>query len=102
MNPIPWRVKNFLSERIPLLLLIAGHTGRRRISAAISDYAIQRLRGEGIEMYCGMLSSIAPPDASFEAVISSQVLKHIVHGRGFLGRRAGAQAGRALIFVPGD
>lgn len=40
----------------------------------ISDYAIRRLRGEGVEMHFGVLPSIPLPEAMFDIVIASQVL----------------------------
>src|ERR1700704_1849069 len=140
---IPWRVKNFLSERFPLLYhlvvnagvsgnspkhwdlrlaqswnaperhwptkneLIASLTkpsdvildigcgnggmlrylqglGYRHLQGLeISGYAIQRLRGEGIEMHYGLLPWLALPEASFDVVIASQVLEHVIRRRRF-------------------
>ena len=70
----------------------------------ISRYAIQRLRGEGIEMHYGFLPSIELPDASFDVVIASQILEHVIRRRRFLNevRRVLKPGGRALIFVPDD
>jgi SAM-dependent methyltransferase len=164
MIRIPWRVKNFLSDRFPLLYhlvvnsgvsgnspeywdrtlaqdwdkpemtwptkneLIASLTkpsdvildigcgngsalrhlrslGRRQLCGLeISSYAIQRLRGEGIEMHYGVLPSIPLPEASFDVVIASQVLEHVIRRRRFLSevRRVLKPDGRALIFVPND
>jgi SAM-dependent methyltransferase len=161
---VPWRVKNFLSERLPLLYhlvvnvglsgnsqehwdlalaqswdsaemqwptkndLIASLTkpsnvildigcgngsmlrhlqglGYRHLHGLeISGYAIQRLRGEGIEMHYGVLPSIPLPEASFDVVIASQVLEHVIRRRRFLSemRRILKAGGRALIFVPDD
>ena len=44
---------------------------RRLHGLEISGYAIQRLRGEGIEMHHGVLPLIPLPDASFDVVIAS-------------------------------
>ncbi len=70
----------------------------------ISEYAIQRLRGEGIEMHYSALPSIPLPNASFDVVIASQVLEHIIWRHRFLRemRRVLMPGGRALIFVPDD
>jgi SAM-dependent methyltransferase len=164
MTLIPWRVRNFLSERFPLLYhlvvnagvggnspkhwdlrlaqswdapdrhwptkneLIASLTkpsdvvldigcgngsmlrhlqglGYRHLQGLeISGYAIKRLRGEGIEVHYGALSSIALPEASFDVVIASQILEHIIRRHRFLSemRRILKPGGRALIFVPDD
>ena len=164
MNLIPWRVRNFLSERFPLLYHLAVNAGvsgnspkhwdlrlaetwdseglewptknkliaslikpsdvildigcgngsilrhlrglghRQLHGLEISDYAIQRLRGEGIEMHHGVLPSIPLPEASFDVVIASEVLEHIIRRRRLLSemRRVLKPGGRALIFVPDD
>jgi len=138
---IPWRVRNFLSDRFPLLyhlVVNAGFSGnsqehwdlmlaqnwekaqmtwptkndlialltkpsevildigcgngsmlrhlqglgyRHLHGLEISRYAIQRLRGEGIEMHYGVLPSIPLLDASFNVVIASQVLEHVIRRR---------------------
>ena len=68
----------------------------------ISQYAIERLRVEGIEMHFGRLPSIPLPDESFDIVIASQVLEHVIRRPRFLReiRRVLRPGGRALIFVP--
>lgn len=68
----------------------------------ISEYAIRRLRLEGITMHRGVLPSIVLPDGSYDVVIASQVLEHIIARRRFLGEilRVLRPGGRALIFVP--
>lgn len=68
----------------------------------ISGYAIERLRAEGIEMHFGKLPSIPLPDASFDIVIASQVLEHVIRRRRFLReiQRVLKPGGRALVFVP--
>jgi len=77
---------------------------RRLHGLEISGYAIQRLRGEGIEMHHGVLPLIPLPDASFDVIIASQVLEHIIRRRRFLSemRRVLKPGGQALIFVPDD
>lgn len=164
MTLIPWQVKNFLSERFPLLYhlvvnagvngnsqehwdlrlaqtwndapmewptkneLIASLTkpsdvildigcgngsilrylrglGYRQLQGLeISSYAIQRLRGEGIEMHYGALPWIPLPESSFDVVIASEVLEHVIRRRRFLSemRRVLKPGGRALVFVPDD
>jgi len=68
----------------------------------ISRYAIERLRAEGIKMHYGALPAISLPDGSFDVVIASQVLEHIVRRNRFLGEvaRVLRPGGRAFIFVP--
>ncbi len=68
----------------------------------ISRYAIRRLNICGIKMHNGVLPSIPLPDASFDAVIASQVLEHIIRRRRFMTeiRRVLKPGGRAFIFVP--
>jgi ubiquinone/menaquinone biosynthesis C-methylase UbiE len=68
----------------------------------ISDYAIQRLQSEGIEMHRGALPSIPLPDATFDVVIASQVLEHVIRRRRFLKelRRVMKPGAQAFIFVP--
>jgi SAM-dependent methyltransferase len=70
----------------------------------ISEYAITRLRAEGIEMHPGVLPSIPLPDGMFDAVIASQVLEHIIRRRRFLQeiRRILKPGGQAFVFVPDD
>jgi ubiquinone/menaquinone biosynthesis C-methylase UbiE len=50
------------------------------------------------------LPEIAVPDASFDIVIASQVLEHIIRRRRFVREieRVLRPGGRALIFVPDD
>ncbi|MHB8493946.1 MAG: class I SAM-dependent methyltransferase [Casimicrobiaceae bacterium] len=68
----------------------------------ISEYAIRRLRTQGIQMHHSVLPNIALPDASFDVLIASQVLEHIIRRRRLLKemRRVLKPGGRALIFVP--
>jgi len=68
----------------------------------ISDYAIQRLRNAGIEMHRCVLPLIPLPDNSFDVVIASQVLEHIIKRGRFLSemQRVLKPGGQALVFVP--
>jgi len=70
----------------------------------ISGYAIKRLRADGITMHLGKLPSVPLPDNTFDVVIASQVLEHLVRRGRFLRevRRILKPGGRALIFVPDD
>jgi SAM-dependent methyltransferase len=70
----------------------------------ISDYAVKRLRAEGITMWQGRLPNLPMPDAQFDVVIASQVLEHIIR-RGRFVREIGRvlkPGGSAFIFVPDD
>jgi ubiquinone/menaquinone biosynthesis C-methylase UbiE len=68
----------------------------------ISEYSVQRLRREGIRMHWGKLPRIPLPDESFDVVIASQVLEHIIRRRLFVKemRRILKPGGLACIFVP--
>ena len=68
----------------------------------ISRYAIRRLQEEGITMHFGLVPSIPLPDATFDVVIASQVLEHVIRRRRFLREiaRVLKPDGRAFIFVP--
>lgn len=70
----------------------------------ISDYAVRRLRAEGFTMYSGRLPRLNLPDTSFDAVIASQVLEHIVRRDLFASEiaRILKPGGHAFIFVPND
>jgi len=70
----------------------------------ISYYAINRLKAEGIQMYYAKLPNIPLGDETFDVVIASQVLEHIIRRRHFLKeiRRILKPDGRAFIFVPDD
>ena len=70
----------------------------------ISDYAIDRLRLEGITMWQGCLPDVALPDGRFDVVVASQVLEHIIRRQRFASEvaRVLKPQGRALIFVPDD
>jgi SAM-dependent methyltransferase len=70
----------------------------------ISQYAVDRLRGEGVVMYQGRLPELPTPDACFDVVIASQILEHVIYRRRFMREilRVLKPEGRALIFVPND
>lgn len=70
----------------------------------LSDYAIERLSASGIAMHRGRLPDIALPDASFDVVIASQVLEHMIRRGRFVAELARVlkPGGRAFVFVPDD
>ena len=77
--------------------------GYRNLHALeLSGYAVRRLTEEGIEARQGKLPLIDYPDNTFDAVIASQVLEHIIR-RGRFARevaRVLKPGGRGFIFVP--
>lgn len=70
----------------------------------ISNYAIKRLREEGFSMFHGELPRLPNPDSSFDAVIASQVLEHVIRRDLFAAEivRILKPEGQAFIFVPND
>lgn len=70
----------------------------------ISHYAVKRLREEGFTMFHGVLPRIPVPDQSFDSVIASQVLEHIIRRNTFASEisRIMKPGGQAFIFVPND
>ncbi len=70
----------------------------------ISRYAVGRLRDEGFTMFHGVLPRIPVPDASFDTVIASQVLEHIIRRHRFAAEisRVLRPGGQAFVFVPND
>ena len=70
----------------------------------ISRYAVNRLREEGFTMFQGTLPRIPAPDQSFDTVIASQVLEHIIRRNTFVSEilRVMKPGGQAFIFVPND
>lgn len=70
----------------------------------ISNYAIKRLREEGFSMFHGELPRLPNPDSSFDTVIASQVLEHIIRRDLFAAEvaRVLKPGGQAFIFVPND
>ena len=69
-----------------------------------SRFACDRLEASGISMHCGRLPRIPRPDTSFDVVIASQVLEHVIRRTLFLSEiaRVLKPEGRALIFVPNN
>lgn len=70
----------------------------------ISDYAVKRLRAEGMTMWQGRLPTLPMPDAHCDVVIASQVLEHVIRRGRFAKEiaRVLKPGGRAFIFVPDD
>lgn len=70
----------------------------------ISHYAVNRLREEGFTMFHGVLPRIPVPDQSFDTVIASQVLEHIIRRNTFASEisRIMRPGGQAFLFVPND
>lgn len=70
----------------------------------ISHYAVERLREEGFVMFQGALPRIPVPDCSFDTVIASQVLEHIIRRHTFADEvaRILKPGGQAFFFVPND
>lgn len=69
-----------------------------------SLYAVRRLRDHGISMIEGQLPDIAVADNTFDILIASEVLEHILFQRRFVREiiRSLKPDGRAFIFVPND
>lgn len=70
----------------------------------ISNYAVKRLRDEGFSMFHGELPRLPIPDQSFDVVIASQVLEHIIRRNLFAAEvvRVLKSGGQAFFFVPND
>ena len=70
----------------------------------LSDYAVERLRAEGINMTPGRLPDLPLPDARFDVVIASQVLEHVIRRGRFMREiaRVLRPGGHAFVFVPDD
>lgn len=68
----------------------------------ISAYAVRRLCDQGIHAVVGKLPKIPFPDASFDVVIASQILEHVIRRTAFVKEifRVLKPGGEALIFVP--
>jgi 2-polyprenyl-3-methyl-5-hydroxy-6-metoxy-1,4-benzoquinol methylase len=70
----------------------------------ISHYAVARLASEGFTMHHGRLPRLAMPDHTYDAVIASQVLEHVIR-RNYFAReiaRILKPGGNVFIFVPND
>lgn len=70
----------------------------------ISQYAIDRLNSEDIDMHYGSLPKIPLENNCFDVVIASQILEHLICRRTFIFevRRILKTNGRAFLFVPDD
>jgi ubiquinone/menaquinone biosynthesis C-methylase UbiE len=81
---------------------LKAHGYRHLYALEISSYAVRRLNEEGIVARAGRLPAIAFPDDSFDVVIASQVLEHIIRRNAFAReiRRVLKPGGQAFIFVP--
>ncbi len=81
---------------------LKAHGYRHLYALEISNYAVRRLNDEGIVARTGRLPAIAFPDDTFDVVIASQVLEHIIRRDAFAWeiRRVLKPGGRAFIFVP--
>ena len=87
-----------------ILRQLAGHGYRDLSGVEVSDYAVERLRASGINMWRGSIPKLPIPDARFDVVIASQVLEHVIQRRRFVREisRILKPDGRAFIFVPDD
>ena len=70
----------------------------------ISEYAVNRLRGEGLTMHQGRLPRLPLPDSTYDVVVASQVLEHVIRRDVFAQEiaRVLKPDGQAMIFVPND
>ena len=70
----------------------------------ISNYAVERLRNEGFTMFHGALPDIPVANASYDVVVASQVLEHIIRRNKFAAEisRVLRADGQAFFFVPND
>lgn len=162
LNLLPWRVRNYCSEHLPLLYHLVANLGAsandsshwdQRLAETwsgrtwptknqkimertavqdrildiacgngsvlrvlkeagycnlsgleISSYAVNRLRNEGIHMYQGVVPRLPVPSHTFDIVIASQILEHVIRRGVFMKEilRCLRPGGRAFIFVPND
>ena len=70
----------------------------------ISEYAVDRLRTEGLTMWRSRLPQLPMVEEKFDVVIASQVLEHVIRRGRFMREivRVLQPAGRVFIFVPND
>lgn len=70
----------------------------------MSQYAVRRLREEGLEIHEGRLLDIGLPERSYDIIIASQILEHVIRRRRFVEEicRLLKPKGRAFFFVPDD
>ena len=114
-----WPAKNALIARLTspddrILDIACGNGGILKHLAScgysrlegleISRYAVERLRSEGLTMHLGSIPVLPLPDATYDVVIASQVLEHIIRRNRFASEisRVLRVGGRAFIFVPND
>ena len=85
-----------------ILRFLQQHGYGKLAAADSADYPVRRLRGIGIDARQGVLPDIPFEDGSFDFVIASQVLEHIVQRRRFMReiRRVLAPGGHLAVFVP--
>jgi SAM-dependent methyltransferase len=86
-----------------ILRFLQQQHGYQNLAAADAGaYPIRRLGEMGIDARQGVLPDIPFDDASFDFVIASQVLEHIVQRRRFMReiQRVLVPGGRLAIFVP--
>jgi len=102
-NPID-RILDIACGNGSILRYLKARGYQQLYGLEISYYAINRLKAEGIQMYYAKLPNIPLGDETFDVVIASQVLEHIIRRRHFLKeiRRILKPDGRAFIFVPDD
>ncbi|MBI4955862.1 MAG: methyltransferase domain-containing protein [Myxococcales bacterium] len=74
------------------------------VSGAMLDKARKNLAGYRVTLHKGELGNLALPDASFDAVVCTEVLEHVVDPEAVLGhiRRLVRPTGRAVITFPND
>ncbi len=87
-----------------ILRRLMEHGYRDLHGVELSDYAVERLRAEGITMWTGRLPDLPLPAARFDVVIASQVLEHVIRRGRFMREiaRVLRPGGRAFVFVPDD
>ena len=87
-----------------ILRFLQGHGYQNLHGVEISEYAVRRLRSEGITMHLGMLPVASLTPGVFDVVIASQVLEHVIRRQRFLAEisRLMKPDGRAYFFVPDD
>ena len=87
-----------------LLRHLRGAGFTRLHGLELSSYAVRRLLSEGICVHQGKLPTLPFPAASFDAVVLSQVLEHVIRRHTLLKaiKRVLSANGTCLVFVPDD